>query len=242
MPKDGVNAGATVAPTRNGTGTAIVNDTPTVPVLISNQVVAWTSWNNIFIDCRQVQFVPPMTTSGTDACWGQWNVALMTTSTTTSAGTITIQGNAWGQWNTNFIAGTISNGQVRAMTEEETARARAAQEEATRRAAAEAERQAVANEKATKLLVEHLSVEQQKTYEEKRYFDVDIEGRTYRIHHGSYGNVRLMGTGDKTGKEITKFCIQPEGVPIGDVLLAQKLLLEADEKEFLRIANATRLV
>jgi hypothetical protein len=232
MPKDGVNAGAAPAfPNNNGTGTAIVNDTSTVPTIV------WTSWNTVFTSCQQVQFIPPVTTSGTSD-WSQWNIQIYNN---TYSG-ITVQWGAWGAWNSNFVAGSITNGQIRPGTPEEIARARAAQEAACAAQAVEAEKQAVANEKAKKLLVEHLSAEQQKTYEEKRYFDVDIEGRTYRIHHGSHGNVRLLGTGDKAGKEITKYCIQPEGVPIGDVLLAQKLLLEANEKEFLRIANATRLI
>ena len=199
----------------------------------------WAIWNN------PIQFTAISNTSTSGIVWNAWN----SDTVTGTAGTVAVQvltDNAWGTWNVQFTA--TGNGRIvgvrplRELSPEQ----RAAQEAAQRRVeeqTAEALRvQAVANDKAKKLLVEHLTADQQRTYEEKKYFDVDIEGRIYRIHHGSHGNVRLMGTGTKAGKEVTKFCIQPEGVPIGDVLLAQKLLLQCNEQEFLRIANATQLM
>jgi hypothetical protein len=199
------------------TDAIISNFTPAIPAIASTSIT-WMNWNTILVQ----QVLSPMTTSGTSA-WVQWNTASVFTC------------------QNGVSLSPVLASPVVVMTPEQIALAQAAQEEANRLAAIEAERQRMANEKAKKLLVEHLSPQQQKTYDEKRYFDVDIEGRTYRIHHGSHGNVRLLGTGEKTGKEVTKYCIQPDGVPVGDVLLAQKLLLEADEKEFLRIANATQI-
>ncbi len=81
-------------------------------------------------------------------------------------------------------------------------------------------------------------------YEKDRYFEVlttrDGKVRRYRIEKGWAGNVFLI---DEKGKKAEKFCIHPmkEEIPVCDSLLAQKLLLESDEGEFLRIANRTIL-
>jgi hypothetical protein len=48
------------------------------------------------------------------------------------------------------------------------------------------------------------------------------------------GNVLEM---NKDGKRIAQYCAHPMHVPVGDVLLTQKLWLECDEPGFLSIAN-----
>ncbi len=97
--------------------------------------------------------------------------------------------------------------------------------------------------------MQHLTAEQRKTYEERRYFDVDINGKTYRILHGTHGNVRLLEPSIVTTPdgqtptlvERVSYCAQPDGVPTEDAMLAQKLMLETDERKFLEIANWTDL-
>jgi len=59
--------------------------------------------------------------------------------------------------------------------------------------------------------------------------------RRYRIHHGACQNVELL---DHFGRPEERLCFIPETdlVP-GDVMLAQKIALEADELTALGVAN-----
>ncbi|HEV2457453.1 MAG TPA: hypothetical protein VGS80_03745, partial [Ktedonobacterales bacterium] len=57
--------------------------------------------------------------------------------------------------------------------------------------------------------------------------------RTYRIP-ASGGQVLML----ESGKEVLRLCLQPTTMlPRGDVVLTHKLLLEADEEQYLRTAN-----
>lgn len=107
------------------------------------------------------------------------------------------------------------------------------------------ERQA-ADRKAEELLAEHLAPEQREQYRTNKSFEVVLKARfglgskRYRINHGWSGNVALL---DKDGREVERYCIHHrELIPVPDLLLAQKLMLETDEEQFLKIANRTRLV
>jgi hypothetical protein len=109
----------------------------------------------------------------------------------------------------------------------------------------EAERQAAireraeAEQRAERLLLDHLSERQRAEYRERRAFTViSADGeRTYRIERGWSGNVKLIGP---DGRECRRYCIHPrERVPTEDCMLAQKLLIENDEPAFLRVANAS---
>lgn len=111
----------------------------------------------------------------------------------------------------------------------------------------------LAQRRARRLLVQHLTPEQRRTYEAHAYFDVDINGKTYRIRQGTHGNVRLLERAkacppifatipaEQPLVEKVSFCAQPNGVPAEDAMLAQKLMLETDERKFLEIANWTDL-
>jgi hypothetical protein len=95
--------------------------------------------------------------------------------------------------------------------------------------------------RALELLNSCLSSTQRQQYETHRYFDV-IGGQTgcrYRIRHGHQMNVESL---DSNGQRTQILCFMPEcGLPIGDVLLAQKLALELFELEALSIANTSPL-
>ena len=98
-----------------------------------------------------------------------------------------------------------------------------------------------AQERALRLLREMLTREQLAAFEKDKRIPVDApSGQRYIIHKGRAGNVFSI----KDGKQVEKFCIQPDDldIPDEDCMLAQKLLLEANEDEFLRVANRTRLV
>jgi hypothetical protein len=98
-------------------------------------------------------------------------------------------------------------------------------------------RKRVADRKAEALLLEHLDEAQRAEWTEKDSFTVYTAGgdRRWVIRRGLAGNVYLMEP------RMQRFCIHeyhPDGrVPLADNVLAQKLLLEADEQRFLEIAN-----
>lgn len=102
------------------------------------------------------------------------------------------------------------------------------------------EEQEEADRRAEKILREHLDTNQRKEYKANAAFHVvTADGKRYRLKKGWAGNVEEI---DAAGKAIARYCIHPrESVPHDDNLLAQKLLLETDEREFRRIANRTVL-
>ena len=102
-------------------------------------------------------------------------------------------------------------------------------------AKAAAVEKAAADERAEKLLVDHLTPQQYEQLRACGYFEVNVKGRTYRIFRGWSMNVQLVDGG---GKKLRSYCAVPKlHVPIADQMLAQKLMLEFEEHEFLRVAN-----
>lgn len=101
-----------------------------------------------------------------------------------------------------------------------------------------------ANARARRLLVQMLNADQKKELEEKNQFhltvhDRDGSMRVYRIEYGFQGNVKLLGT---NGQPVKRYCIHADSrLPYEDQMLAQKMLLEANEPEFLRIANMAHI-
>jgi hypothetical protein len=88
------------------------------------------------------------------------------------------------------------------------------------------------------LLREWLSPEQLAQYEESASFEVvgSKTGKRYRIHHGRLQNVYEL---DGEGHPIRGWCFMPEGglaLAMGDVMLAQKIALEADEERAITAA------
>jgi hypothetical protein len=87
------------------------------------------------------------------------------------------------------------------------------------------------------LLREWLSPEQRAQLDASRSFDVVgcHTGRRYRIRLGSRTNVHEI---DQDGRPIIGWCFAPlENLVRGDVMLAQKIALEADENATLAVAN-----
>ena len=94
-------------------------------------------------------------------------------------------------------------------------------------------------ERAQALLLEHLTPEQRRTLDEHKWFIVE-GGRSktkYRIQaeRGLAGNVDVI-VNDRVTHRLCAHCA-PNAIPMGDHLLAQKVMLELAEDEFLRIAN-----
>jgi hypothetical protein len=94
-------------------------------------------------------------------------------------------------------------------------------------------------ERAKKVLFSTLNREQREEFAAHEYFELQVNGRLYRIRPGA----RVARLDPETKKDLAYFCIHPaleHSLPSEDVALSQKLLLEANEAEFLRVANKTK--
>ena len=96
------------------------------------------------------------------------------------------------------------------------------------------------DQKADALLKEWLSPEQRATLESYGHFEVrgSHTGKCYRIRRGRNMNIDEVS---KKGDLGPVWCFGPVGhLPLGDVMLAQKLALETDEQATLAVANRSR--
>ena len=88
-----------------------------------------------------------------------------------------------------------------------------------------------------RLLREWLSPAQREQFARKGYFEVigSDSGKQYRIHAGAAVNVCEI---DERGRLQDGLCFMPIGaLPIGDVMLAQKIALETSEAEVCAVAG-----
>ena len=87
------------------------------------------------------------------------------------------------------------------------------------------------------LLRQWLSPEQRAQFDASKCFDVigRDSGRRYRIRHGTETNVHEL---DDAGRPVMGWCFVPSGhLVAGDVMLAQKIALETNERAALAVAN-----
>lgn len=92
-------------------------------------------------------------------------------------------------------------------------------------------------ERSIRLLKANLSPAQNNQFDQHSFFDLTggDTGKCYRIRHGRISNIEEH---NGKGTCIRRWCFSPAGeLPIGDVMLAQKLALETFEQDALRIAN-----
>ncbi len=88
-----------------------------------------------------------------------------------------------------------------------------------------------------RLLREWLSPEQLAQYDAHRYFDVIgcHSGKRYRIRHGTATNIHEL---DDAGDPTAGWCFVPRDYLVaGDVMLAQKIALETNERGALAVAR-----
>lgn len=91
-----------------------------------------------------------------------------------------------------------------------------------------------AAERAEKLLETCLTSGQRESLRKNGWFVVYTKsGRGYQIRRGRARNVIEVNT------KRTYCCHPVDGVPDADTMLAQKLMLETQEDEFLRLANVS---
>jgi hypothetical protein len=182
-----------------------------------------------------------------NATWQTWcnqtNATILPTQ-----GTVAVTDNTWTAWTgVHYATGQViqqvgpTTWEAREPTERELAEQKRRAYIARVRSRSFDLRRRVANRAAKRLLLDHLRAEQRAELEQHDYFHVvTADGqRRYRIRIGTHGNVRRV-RGD--GVEDRSYCIQPNGVPTYDAMLAQALMLETDETEFLRVANERVLV
>jgi len=94
-----------------------------------------------------------------------------------------------------------------------------------------------AEERGLVLLKQWLSPAQLAQYENHGYFELTggDSGKRYRIRPTHQMNVDEL---NERGVQTVSYCFGPEGgLPIGDVMLAQKIALENDEQAALALAN-----
>jgi hypothetical protein len=94
-----------------------------------------------------------------------------------------------------------------------------------------------AEERGSRLLRSWLSPEQAERWDAVSEFEVlgSHTGTRYRIQRGKVMNVHEL---DQAGNVAAHRCFAPKGnLPMGDVLLAQKIALETMERESLKTAN-----
>lgn len=175
------------------------------------------------------------TTDGTSYAWpSQW----LDGTYATAASSANLTQFVWTTWQTQSSLGGYVPYEMPRETPEQTA----AREERNRLAMADASKRAQehaqAAEKARALLIEHLDVKQREEYLKVGRFHVETKDgtRVYRLEPGR-PPTRIKG---EDGSRYT-YCIHPREIyPQADTVLALKLLLEADEEQFLHTANASR--
>jgi hypothetical protein len=88
-----------------------------------------------------------------------------------------------------------------------------------------------------RLLREWLSPDQLAQFDAHNYFDVRgcHSGKRYRIRHGTQTNIYEL---DHAGRLQAGWCFVPKDCLVaGDVILAQKIALETDERGALEVAQ-----
>lgn len=132
----------------------------------------------------------------------------------------------------------------RELTERQQQELAARQAEAQRVAAQEVARRQAAEARSRELLLEHLTPEQRRTFETNHWFVVrggSTKAR-YRINarHSYSNNIEELGERDRVVATICCHINERFSAPRFDHYLAQKLSLEYNDREFLRIANISR--
>lgn len=175
-------------------------------------------------------------TTSTDV-WESWNDT--TTSTTTYS-----SGSIWYTWCSDSTAMaeavTISSYPIHEPSEEELAERAREAEERDKARQEQQRQQEIALEKSKQLLLDSLDEPNQERLHRDRQIHVwSKSGKSFRIKCGRQHNIFEM---DAEGKDIREYCIHVKDVvPNFDNMLAQKLMLESYEEEFLRVANVRQL-
>lgn len=93
-----------------------------------------------------------------------------------------------------------------------------------------------AEERADRLLMQHLNREQRINWSKRGYFEFRANQKKYRISKGRVGNIEEI---DTSGQLVKRYCchVTDSAIPDSDNALAQMLMVKFREKEFLDMAN-----
>lgn len=190
--------------------------------------VIWNNW------CSEAGTLTTNNCSANNTVWLKWTSGTATSAQTANCG-------VWVQWCTNSDNSTapIANVQYRpapSITPAQAENYKRLAEENAKRAEEEKRKRIAAEKRAERLLKKLLTSEQLRDYQRKGHFHViGKSGQRYRIRKNSYaGNIDVIGANGRAEKVI---CCHPDGVPLHDGLITQKLALEHNEAEFLKVAN-----
>jgi hypothetical protein len=165
------------------------------------------------------------TSSTVSQVWNNWTSDIGTSSYTTTDYTYTI-----------WVQGVYDNLEQKTISAEERKR----NEEAAERARKEREKLEIERKererKAYLFLMLCLNNSQKQQLEKNNYFELEVAGgRRYRINKGQCRNIQEL---DKDGKKVRTLCFHPkDNLHDYDAMAIQKLALEADEAEALKVAN-----
>lgn len=194
----------------------------------------------IFINSIWYPWVEQTSTTTTIDIWPHW------TATATTQNSIAITSNIYTGWVTAYHQGmAVIAGNGAQLQPQETPGQRAERDRlnAEHQAKWETERalRKKAEERALELLIENLSLQQRLDLKERGHFFVNgRSGCRYRIRKGQSGNIDII---NERGIITHRACVHPSiYVPDSDAMLGQKLRLEHDDVELIRIANRTVLM
>ena len=172
-----------------------------------------------------------ITAQATNTIWTNWTTA-STTSNLYTMSSPTASATVWSVW--------VESEEAKRERHEREAQREARWQEEAKVARAAARK---ANETAKQLLLDHLTPEQRKTFEDRGWFVVEggKSKKPYRIETkmGFHGNVVELKDHPKGRQDIARYCFQLHDtrIPHFDHILAQKLALECDEENILKLAN-----
>lgn len=188
----------------------------------------WQAWTSI---------TSSATTSITASPWVHWASNYTASTTATYANTIAATNTTWSLWSSGvqtYRPAYVSPPPPETEEQRAARRERAAAYEAREQIRKAARRVAISKADA---LLESLLDDMQRAQlaQDSAFLLRSQSGKIYRLRKGRSGNVDEI---DAEGRVVAVYCAHPAlDVPDGDTVVAQKLMLEADEAAFLKIAN-----
>lgn len=190
----------------------------------------WYTWQDSTSDIQS------NTNTGTDTSWQYWSGSIDSGTSNTSHAAVT-----WGIWVTAPMPvvpeteeDRIAREELEEANREHSKQLRAEQRERLRE---QKEKVAIAQAKAKALLRSVLDEQQLEDYDSNGSFVVVAASKKrYKIRSSSPLEI------DENGRTLASFCIHPKAsvaLPDGDKMLAHKLMLDDNEKNWLKIANRT---